>query len=177
MVKSKSFVQALEEGTFRLQESELDDLKKQFPQIDSSLEEADDSILPENLYLGTRDHIEQLANQINACYHYQLFDGTSLLMRRLLEVLLTLTYDYLGRRSEIEDSNGIKSLATIIQYTQAHEVIAISSDAQQALEELSCWGNFNTSKIMYNTRKSDIDTIRVHFRVVVKELLYRSEIK
>jgi len=179
--KSKGFVKATGAGNYQLHKLKVETLKREFPDIDSKSEEiiTEDKILPEGLYLKTRGYIEILAKQINASYDHNIFDGCAILMRRLIEILLVLTYKHLGRLDEIEDTSGtLKNLSTIINHTLSNNVIpSLCRDSRELLDHLRELGNSSAHRISYNAKKGDINPIRQRFRVLVEELLYASEIK
>lgn len=179
--KSKSFVKATGEGNYQLHKLKVESLRREFPDIDSKSEEiiTEDKILPEGLYLRTRGYIENLAKQINASYDHNIFDGCAILMRRLVEVLLFLTYEHLNRLNEIEDTSGtLKNLSTIINHTLSDSVIpSLCRDSRELLDQLRELGNSSAHRITYNAKKGDINPIRQKFRVLVEELLYSSGIK
>src|SRR5207249_1584676 len=105
---SRQFVRGNTNGEFKLHALTLDELQAEFPGLRAESEEvvSTDTILPLSIYESTRGFIESLAKQINASYEYNIFDGCAVLMRRLLEVLLILTYEHLGVESAIQDSSG-----------------------------------------------------------------------
>lgn len=179
MIKSKSFVDDQEVGTYRLQKNELEELKRQFPQIDKSTEEieSDDFIVPENLSLGRESYIEQVARQINASYHYGLYDGSILLMQKFLKMLLVQIYEQTGRKKEIQNSNETSHVKDPIQYIITNGDSPLSKDSLQVLDEIKEWEGAYTKKITYTASKSDVDIIRPKFRALVRELLYMSQIK
>lgn len=180
IVKSRMFVRGSSDSIFKLHLKEVQALDKIYPELSEKSEEiiSDDTILPESLYHKTRGYVVLLAKQINASYQHNIFDGCAVLMRRLTEILLILTYEHLGRTSEIEDSsNGYKNLNSIINYTISNKVIKLSKETEEVLDEFRELGNFSAHKIQYNCRKGDINKVRLKFRVTVEELLYQSGIK
>lgn len=180
ITKSKKFIKSNKINTYQIHPKEIAILEKEFPFLSIKSEEiiTDDTILPEVLYKGTRGFIEILAKQLNASYHHNLFDGCAVLMRRLLEILIILSYTHKGKLSEIQDAGGnTKNLNTIINYTISNKVINISKDVEEVLDDFRQLGNFSAHKIQYNTRRSDIERIRLVYRLAIEELLYESGLK
>lgn len=179
MAKKRWFVRGQDANTFRLHNKEIENLKKEFPDIDSKSEEivTDETILPDALVHGTRGYIINLAKQINASYHYNIFDGCAILMRRLLEILLVQSYIHLGRKGEIEDGDGLKNLSYIINYTLSNKVISLHKDSVAVLDTFRELGNLSAHRVEYNAKRIDIANVKVQYRAVIEELLYASSIK
>lgn len=138
---------------------------------------SDDTILPESLYKGTRGFIEALAKQINASFENNIFDGCAVLMRRLLEVLLILTYEKIGIESEIKQSDGSYMLLNgIVSNATSHKKLGLSRNTKESLEDFRVIGNFSAHKIYYNAKRKDITSISKNYRATIEELLYKSGI-
>ena len=107
--ESSSFIKGENKGSYKLHALVLDELQTEYPGVHSESEEvvSDDTVLPKPLYENTRGFIESLAKQINASFEYNIYDGAAVLMRRLLEILLILSYENLNIESEIQDQNGM----------------------------------------------------------------------
>lgn len=177
---SRSFVKGKEQNTWKLFAVDLDELQEKFPGLVSDSEEilSIDTILPSSLYQNTRGFIESLSKQINASYEYNLFDGCAVLMRRLMEVLLILTYENLNIESAIKDGNGSYCmLEKIISDAKTNAAIKLSRNAKEALEEFRTLGNFSAHKIYFNCRRADLKNITMNYRATIEELLYKSGIK
>jgi hypothetical protein len=67
---------------------------------------ASDSLLPKELFQGTRGYLERVAFQINASYDYGLFDCCAVMCRRLIETLIIEVYEAMLRADEIKGSDG-----------------------------------------------------------------------
>ena len=180
MRTSRQFVKGSAPDTFRLHALTIDELQAELPGIRAESEEvvSTDTILPSPIYDSTRGFIESLAKQINASYEYNIFDGCAVLMRRLLEVLLILTYENLSIEAEIQDSTGnFLSLEKIIANSKTNNFLKLSRDSKAVLEEFRQLGNFSAHKIYYNCRRADLARIAVSYRATIEELLYKSGIR
>jgi len=139
---------------------------------------SDDLILPRPLYENTRGFIESLSKQINASYEFNIFDGCAVLMRRLLEILLILSYEHLKIEAAIQDPHGnYLMLERIANDAKSNKVLKLSRDAKSVLDDFRTIGNFSAHKIYYNCRRSDLKKIAVHYRATIEELLYKSGIR
>ncbi|MCJ8286922.1 hypothetical protein [Halomonas sp.] len=175
--KSKVFIKGGREGSFRLHSNSVKKIETEFPNITEKSEEIvfGDSILPLVLFANTRGFIESLAKQVNACYENNLFDACAVMMRRLLEVCLILSYEKLGIESEIKDGNGdYKQLNVIVANAKGNATLSLSRNTKSCLEDFRAVGNFSAHKIYYNAKRQDIKKVSLEYRAAIEELLYKS---
>lgn len=180
MRASRSFVRGKASGSFRLHISLLNQLQTRFPALGAASEEirTESTILPHALYHGTRGFIELLAKQINASYEHNIFDGCAVLMRRLLEVLLILSYEHLGIAKTIEDANqNYRPLEKIVSDAKDNAILKLSRDSRDLVDEFRKIGNFSAHKIYYNCRRDDLAGIIRSYRATIEELLYKAGIR
>jgi hypothetical protein len=180
LAASRAFVRGKVRNTFRLHPNEFDLLQTEIPGIHVESEDviSDDLILPRELYENTRGFIVSLAKQINASYEFNIFDGCAVLMRRLLEILLILSYEHLGIEKAIQDQDGnYFMLEKILNDAKANKTLKLSRDAKSVMDDFRTLGNFSAHKIYYNCHRSDLKTIALHYRATIEELLYKSAIR
>lgn len=137
------------------------------------------TILPISLFEGLLPNFQSLCKQINASYEKHLYDCTAVLMRRLLECLLVLSYQKAGIESEIMDKNGNYhiSLDGIIKNASQNSVLALSANTKKDMSLFKDLGNYSAHKIWYNCTQQDIKPHILKYRVVIEELLYKSAMK
>lgn len=177
--KSKLFIKGKRKDSYKLHSNSVQKIEEEFPQVTEKSEEIifGDSILPSALFLGTRGFVESLSKQVNACYENNLFDACAVVMRRLLEVCLILSYENLGIGDEIKDANGnYKQLNVIVANAKGNSRLALSRNTKACLEDFRTVGNFSAHKIYYNARKQDIKKVALEYRATIEELLYKSGI-
>lgn len=165
------------DNNFKLHAKEIRNLELEYPQILHRGESviSEDTIIPTALTSDTRGFIELLARQINACYQFNIFDGCAILMRRLLEILLILTFENLDISDEIrETDNSYVTLENIIKAAKQSKKISLSKDSKATLDIFRELGNYSAHKIYYNARLSDIDQIKLKYRASIEELLYKA---
>lgn len=180
LVKTRKIIKGSSSEAFKLHTSTTKEIETNYPQLKAKSEEiiSNDSILPDSLLTGTRGYLQKLALQINSSYENNIIDGCALLMRRLLEVLLILGFEQLGRKNEIQDTEGdLKNLSSIINYTISNKVFSMKKASYDCIDTFRKLGNFSAHRIEYNCRKSEIDKVRMEYRVLIEELLYKSNIK
>lgn len=59
--------------------------------------------LPEAIWKNTRGYVEKITFQVNGCFQYGFYDGTSVLLRRLVETLLLECYEHDNTQARIAD--------------------------------------------------------------------------
>ena len=178
--RSKKFIRGNSKYTFNLHPKELEILQQKYPDVGEKTEEIHslDTILPENLYTETRGFIESLSKQINASYNHNIFDGCAVLMRRLVEIMLILSYEKLKIDSAIKDSSGCYYLLEkIINDVKTNSTLNLSRNSKDNIDNFRNLGNFSAHKIYFNAKKSDIKNNILEFRALIEELLYKSGIK
>ena len=99
-------------------------------------------------------------------------------MRRLIEILLILSYRHHSIETQIEDpTGGFKSLSKIIGDAKTNKTLGLSKPTKECIDEFRILGNFSAHRIEYNCKRGDIEKIRLDYRATVEELLYKAGIK
>lgn len=138
--------------------------------IDSNSE-----LLDEQKFCGKRGFLDKLIHQINHCYSNNCYDGSAVLMRRLLEVLLILSYQKIGIDDCIKakDENGYIMLDGIVKDAMSNTQLNLSR-IKSELDKIRKVGNFSAHGLTYSASKKDIDDIKLGYRVLVEELYSKS---
>jgi hypothetical protein len=140
-------------------------------------EEYDDDILPFELYRKTRQNIERIADQINKSFHFEIYDGTAVLMRRLIEMLLILAFKQIGEEDCIRGSEGnYLPLSDIVNCAVQNRHLDLSRNAKGYLGIFKEAGDLSAHNPFHNCRKKDLELVRHKFRSLVEELLYKGGI-
>lgn len=176
--KSKNVTKGTSPNTYKPALKYDDALKAKFPFAVAKSEAivTDDSIIPEALVQDTRGYIVTIAQQINASYNNNIFDGCAILMRRLLEILLIHSYEAVGRVGEIKIDESYQNLSYIINYTLSNKPFSLDKDSVETIDSFRVLGNFVAHKIQYTTKRKDIDNVKLKYRLLIQELLYTSKI-
>jgi hypothetical protein len=136
-----------------------------------------DDILPFDLYRNRRDNITRIGDQINKAYYFGIYDGCAVLMRRLIEMLLVLSYKEHKIEDEIKDSAGnYVDLSIIVTNAKNNSVLGLTRNAKEYLEPFREKGNWSAHNYFFHARKKDIEPFQPHFRTLVEELLYKAGI-
>lgn len=137
------------------------------------------TIIPNALFDGLSSNFQSLCKQINASYENNLYDCTAVLMRRLLESLLVLSYQKAGIESEIMDRNGNShiSLDGMIKNAAQNTSLALSANTKKDMSLFKDLGNYSAHKIWYNCTQQDIKPHLLKYRVVIEELMYKAGVR
>lgn len=135
------------------------------------------TVLPDALFSSLPSNVQSLCKQINASYENNLFDCTAVIMRRLLESLLVLSYQKAGIETEIMNGNYHVTLDKIIKNAEQNAVLALSSNTKKDMALFKDLGNYSAHKIWYNCTQGDIKPHILKYRVIIEELMYKSGLK
>lgn len=135
----------------------------------------EDVILPFELYRGTRRNIERIADEINLSFQHDIFDGCAVLIRRLIEILLVLSFKFHGINDEIKDADGnYEQLSSIIIKAVGSKTLDLSRNTRKYLPKLCEQGNLSAHNIFYCAGARDFDEVKLPLRVVITELLQKA---
>lgn len=132
------------------------------------------TILPDALLASLPTNIQSLCKQINASYENNLFDCTAVIMRRLLESLLVLSYQKAGMEVEIMNGNYHFTLDKIIKNAEQNATLALSANTKKDMALFKDLGNYSAHKIWYNCTQGDIKPHVLKYRAIIEELLYKA---
>ena len=139
----------------------------------------DGTVIPTQLFDDVPQYIRSLCKQINASYENNLYDCTAVIMRRLLEVLLVLSYQNCDLESEIMDKSGNRhvTLDKMIKNAEQNPKLSLSSNTKKDMSLFKDLGNYSAHKIWYNCTQKDIQPNITKYRVIIEELLYKAGLK
>lgn len=133
--------------------------------------ESDSELIDEKKFIGKRNYLNRLIQQINCSYANNCYDATAVLMRRLFEVLLVLSYQHFEIDDQIKDASGkgYVMLESIIKDAKNNSILKISR-IKNEFDTFRMVGNFSAHNITYTAGKKDIDDIKLNYRVMLEEL-------
>ena len=135
------------------------------------------SVLPDALFDSLPTNVQSLCKQINASYENNLFDCTAVIMRRLLEGLLVLSYQKAGIESEILNGNYHVTLDKMIKISEQNTTLALSGNTRKDMALFKDLGNYSAHKIWYNCTQGDIKPHILKYRAIIEELIYKAGLK
>lgn len=130
-------------------------------------------ILDEALFCGKRGFLDKLIKQVNHCYNNCCYDAAAVCMRRVFEITLILAYENLGIQNEIKKDGEYVMLEKIVSNAINNPTLAISR-LKKEYDSIREIGNYAAHRVLYNTRKKDIDDIKQTYRVCLEELYYKA---
>jgi len=137
----------------------------------------DDNVIPFELYKGTRSYIERIADQINKAFHFGIYDGCLVLMRRLVETLLIMAFRKLGIEEEIKEQDGsFLKLSKIINKAESNKHLNLTSNSKNSLKYFKVGGDLSAHNPYFCARQKDILNIRLQYRALIEELLHKADI-
>lgn len=135
------------------------------------------TVLPDALFEQLPANVQSLCKQINASYENNLFDCAAVIMRRLLESLLVLSYQKVGIESEILNGNYHITLDKIIKNAEQNVALALSGNTKKDMALFKDLGNYSAHKIWYSCTQQDIKPHILKYRAIIEELMYKSGLK
>jgi len=132
---------------------------------------SDSDLLDETKFCGKRNYLDRLIVQINHSYANNCYDACAVLLRRLFEILLVLSYQNLGIDDEIKDASGAGyiMLDGIVKKAKNNTTLKLSR-IKNEFDTFRMVGNFSAHNITYIAGKKDIDNIKLNYRVMLEEL-------
>ena len=141
------------------------------------IEEYTDDIIPFELYRNTRDNIEKITDQINKSFYFGIYDGASILMRRLVEMLLILSFKEIGEENNIKNTDGdYFQLSKIITEAIANKKLDLSRNAKTYLNIFKEKGDLSAHNPFHISFKRDLELLQLKYRHLIQELLYKANI-
>ncbi len=138
---------------------------------DTETVRSDSELLDETKFCGKRKYLDKLIKQINHSYANHCYDACAVLLRRLFEVLLVLSFQNLEIDDEIKDSSGTGyvMLDGLVKKAKDNKVLKLSR-IKNEFDTFRMVGNFSAHNITYTAGKKDIDDIKLNYRVMLEEL-------
>lgn len=167
-------------GLWRLVPKVRRDLDNKFESIVSLPKKilVTNSVLPHELFKGSRTYLGEVVRQVNASYDYGLFDCSAVMCRRLLETLIIEVYESIGRAGEIKGPDGnFLMFAPLLAFLEKDPTQHISRSGMKGLRDFKQLGDLSAHNRRFNAHKNDIDRIRDGLRIAAGELLVMAALR
>lgn len=178
--KSKSFLcSKIDKNTLEFIPTVLQILERDIGEMwtDTITIASNDELIEEAKFCKKRPYLDRLIQQINFTYGHNCYDACAVLMRRLFEVLLVLTYQNKGIEADIMKSDGShKMLEGIVKDAVQNKALGIPSRISKNFDDFREVGNYSAHSITYTAGKLDIDKISRDYRVMMEDLYNRAGI-
>lgn len=153
--------------------SEIIDLSQNTPPSNTVINNGD-FLLDESVFSGQRGFITPLVEEINWTYKYGKYNSCAVIMRRVFEIVLILSFEENNLSEKIQDPKGnymqLKNIVNIAKDNKTSLKLSRDVDKYKQFREL---GNLGAHKVRSLVRKNDIDNVIVSYRHALEEL-YRS---
>lgn len=128
---------------------------------------------PIELLDNTRGYLKTIANQALASYNKGIYDGCSVLTRKLIEILIIECFEKHGNDNLIKNSDGnFYFLSDLITELLKNPAWNIGRNAKKSLPKIKNIGDKSAHNRRYIARKNDLDGIKEDVRTVIEELIH-----
>lgn len=128
---------------------------------------------PIELFDNTRGYLKTIANQTLASYNKGIYDGCSVLTRKLIEILIIECFERHSIDNLIKTSEGnFYYLSDLITEFLKEPKWNIGRNARLSLPKIKNIGDKSAHNRRYIARKNDIDGIKENIRTVIEELIH-----
>jgi hypothetical protein len=139
--------------------------------VDTETIVSDGELIDEVKFCGKRNYLDKIIKQINHSYEHNCYDACAVLLRRLFEILLVLSYQHHNIDSEIKDRDGkgYLMLDGIVKNALSNKTLKLPR-IKKEFDTFRKVGNFSAHNITYIASQKDIDDIKLNYRVMLEEL-------
>ncbi|MDA0780618.1 MAG: hypothetical protein O2810_01080 [Bacteroidetes bacterium] len=128
---------------------------------------------PIELFDNTRSYLKTIANQALASYNKGIYDGCSVLTRKLIEILIIECFERYGNDNLIKKPDGnFLYLSDLIIELLKEPAWNIGRNAKASLPKIKKVGDKSAHNRRFIARKSDLDKIQDDIRTVIEELIH-----
>lgn len=143
--------------------------------VDTVTVKSNNELIEEVKFCGKRPFLTRLIQQINFTYGNNCYDACAVLMRRLFEVILVLSYQNKGIEKDIAKPDGShKMLESIVKDAVQNKVLGVPARISKNFDAFREVGNNSAHSITYTAGKLDIDNIVRDYRVMLEDLYNRA---
>jgi hypothetical protein len=176
--KSKQTVKGKRAKTFQIHAKYLSELNTKYEQYlgKKPLQETS-SVIPTEMFQGTKSYFEKLILEINTAYDSTLYDCAAVILRRILESLIIEVFISKKIVHEIRPNNSFLMLDPLIGKLVNNQSIILGRNTHDAMLEIKRVGDTAAHDRSYITQKEDIDNLKINARRTFYELLTICELK
>lgn len=128
---------------------------------------------PIELFDNTRGYLKTIANQALASYNKGIYDGCSVLTRKLIEILIIECFERHGTDNLIKKADGtFYYLSDLITEFLKEPSWNIGRNAKNGLPKIKRLGDHSAHNRRYIARQQDLDNIKSDIRIVIEELIH-----
>jgi hypothetical protein len=129
--------------------------------------------IPLEIFNNTRGYLKAISSQAAGCYDNGLYDGCSVMTRKLLEVLIIETFERYKLSAKIKNSSdNFLYLNDLIDAFKTESTWNIGRNAKESLPKLKKMGDLSAHNRRYTANKVDVDKLKDDLRIVLEELIH-----
>ena len=133
---------------------------------------------PIEIFDETRGYLKILANQALLSYNKGIYDGCSVLTRKLIEILIIECFERHGSENQIKTQSGnFFYLSDLITEFLKEPAWNIGRNAKNSLPKIKDLGDKSAHNRRYIARENDLQGIRENVRTVIEELVHLIDYK
>ncbi|WP_422004917.1 hypothetical protein [Roseivirga pacifica] len=128
---------------------------------------------PIEIFNETRGYLKIIANQALLSYNKGIYDGCSVLTRKLIEILIIECFERHGIENQIKTQSGnFLYLSDLITEFLKEPAWNIGRNAKNSLPKIKNLGDKSAHNRRYIARENDLQGIRENVRTVIEELVH-----
>jgi len=109
---------------------------------------------------------------MNGCFSVGWFDGSAVMMRRLVEIAIIEAFEAKGIARKIQDSSGnYLQLSDLVRRALSEPSLTLSRNAKKVLPGLRDLGHMSAHGRHFCARRSDLEDAKPAVRIIVEEFL------
>lgn len=128
---------------------------------------------PIELFDNTRGYLVSLANQALMSYNKGIYDGCSVLTRKLIEILIIECFERFGIASKVKNPDGtFFYLSDLIDELLKEPKWTIGRNAKKGLPKIKALGDKSAHNRRFIARQQDLTSVQEDIRTVIEELIH-----
>ena len=135
-------------------------------------------LIAADLFEGTRDYLIKLVHEINGCFEYGFFDGSAILLRRLVEGLLIEVFIHKKFEAEIKKpDNSFLMLDGLLSAVKSGKYFRLTRNMDKVVEDVKILGDAAAHSRYHISTQNEFDSLKLRIGKLLSELLSQSDIK
>lgn len=129
------------------------------------------------LVQANRGYLATIGRQMNGCFLQGWYDGSAVMMRRLLEISIIEAFEHKAIAHKIKGGDGnYLHLTDLVARALAEPALPLSRNAKRYLPQLRDVGHMSAHGRYFLARKEDLEKVQQGCRVVVEEFLHHANL-
>lgn len=135
--------------------------------------EASSKFFSLNILKNTRGYIENIAEQVIICYDIGVYDGSLVLLRKLIETLIIELFEKNNIENKIKGKDGhYLYLSDLIPKLIDEKTWNLSRNTTKSLPRIKKYGDLSAHNRRFSADKNILDGLKDDIRLVIEELVH-----